>query len=304
MITAVVPYARSGIIGAVILGLGRALGETMAVTMLIGNRHEIAASLFAPGYTMAAAIANEFSEAVGDMHLSALAYVAFLLFVVTVLVNAGARLLIWRVARGSGVGEQGAMNRRVLRRLVSNADGRPAWSCAVDRGAAAALLHPLRPGRQGRGQPLAGLLHQDARRRPARPAAAWRTRSSARCSSWARRASSACRSASAPGSTARSIPGSRLTWVTRFVADVLNGTPSIVVGVFAWAWIVATQKHFSALAGSAALAMLMIPMVMRTTEEMIKLVPNSLREAALALGYPRWRTSLADRGAHRPARAS
>jgi phosphate transport system permease protein len=88
-------------------------------------------------------------------------------------------------------------------------------------------------------------------------------------------------------------PASRLTWVTRFVADVMNGTPSIVVGVFAWAWIVATQKHFSALAGSAALAMLMIPMVMRTTEEMIKLVPNSLREAALALGYPRWRTSLA-----------
>src|SRR5204863_3859855 len=101
---AVVPFARSGILGGVILGLGRALGETMAVTMVIGNRHEIAASLFAPGYTMAAAIANEFSEAVGDLHLSALAYVAFLLFVVTVLVNAGARLLIWRVARGSGAG--------------------------------------------------------------------------------------------------------------------------------------------------------------------------------------------------------
>jgi phosphate transport system permease protein len=106
VITTVVPYARSGIIGAIILGLGRALGETMAVTMLIGNRHEIAASLFAPGYTMAAAIANEFSEAVGDLHLSALAYVAFLLFAVTVLVNAGARLLIWRVARGSGVGSK------------------------------------------------------------------------------------------------------------------------------------------------------------------------------------------------------
>jgi phosphate transport system permease protein len=102
--SAVIPYARSGIIGAIILGLGRALGETMAVTMLIGNRHEIAASLFAPGYTMAAAIANEFSEAVGDMHISALAYVAFVLFLVTVLVNAAARLLIWRVARGSGAG--------------------------------------------------------------------------------------------------------------------------------------------------------------------------------------------------------
>jgi phosphate transport system permease protein len=104
VMTAVIPYAKSGIIGAVILGLGRALGETMAVTMVIGNRHEVAASLFAPGYTMAAAIANEFTEAVGDLHLSALAYVAFFLFIVTVLVNAGARLLIWRVARGSGAG--------------------------------------------------------------------------------------------------------------------------------------------------------------------------------------------------------
>jgi phosphate transport system permease protein len=102
--TAILPYARSGIAGAVILGLGRALGETMAVTMLIGNRNEISASLFAPGYTMAAAIANEFAEAAKDIHLSALAYVALLLFVVTVLVNAGARLLIWRVARGSGAG--------------------------------------------------------------------------------------------------------------------------------------------------------------------------------------------------------
>jgi phosphate transport system permease protein len=106
VITAVVPYARSGIMGAVILGLGRALGETMAVTMLIGNRHEIAASLFAPGYTMAAAIANEFSEAATDMHFSALAYVAFVLFVLTVIVNAGARLLIWRVARGSAIGSK------------------------------------------------------------------------------------------------------------------------------------------------------------------------------------------------------
>jgi len=99
---AVLPYARSGIIGAVILGLGRALGETMAVTMVIGNRHEIAASLFAPGYTMAAAIANEFAEAVENIHLSALSYVALTLFVVTVIINAGARLLIWRVARGGG----------------------------------------------------------------------------------------------------------------------------------------------------------------------------------------------------------
>jgi phosphate transport system permease protein len=86
--------------------------------------------------------------------------------------------------------------------------------------------------------------------------------------------------------------GTALAKGTRFLADVMNGTPSIVVGVFAWTRIVAQQKHFSGLAGSAALAMLMVPMVMRTTEELIRLVPNSLREAALALGYPRWRTSL------------
>lgn len=99
---AVLPYARSGIIGAIILGLGRALGETMAVTMLIGNRHEIAMSLFAPGYTMASVIANEFTEASTDLHFAALTYVALVLFAVTVLVNAAARLLIWRVSRKSG----------------------------------------------------------------------------------------------------------------------------------------------------------------------------------------------------------
>jgi phosphate transport system permease protein len=87
-------------------------------------------------------------------------------------------------------------------------------------------------------------------------------------------------------------PGSRLASLTRFVSDVMNGTPSIVVGVFAWTLIVAPQRHYSALAGSVALAVLMIPMVMRTTEELLKLVPNSLREAALALGYARWRTTL------------
>ena len=96
---AVIPYARSGIIGGIMLGLGRALGETMAVTMLIGNRHEIAASLFAPGYTMASLIANEFSEATGDLHLSALMAVGFVLLLVTFLVNAVARWLVWRTAR-------------------------------------------------------------------------------------------------------------------------------------------------------------------------------------------------------------
>lgn len=84
----------------------------------------------------------------------------------------------------------------------------------------------------------------------------------------------------------------RVGFLVRFVADVLNGTPSIVVGIVAWTFIVKPQGHFSALAGGVALAILMIPMLARTTEEMVRLVPHSLREAALALGYPRWRTSL------------
>jgi phosphate transport system permease protein len=99
---AVIPYARSGIIGGVMLGLGRALGETMAVTMVIGNRPEISASLLAPGYTMASLIANEFSEATNDLHLSALMAVAAALFIITVIVNAVARWLVWSVARNRG----------------------------------------------------------------------------------------------------------------------------------------------------------------------------------------------------------
>lgn len=92
--------ARAGIMGGVILGLGRALGETMAVTMVIGNRPEIARSLFAPGYTMASVLANEFSEATGDLNLAALIEIGLALFLVTIVVNALARLLVWTVTRG------------------------------------------------------------------------------------------------------------------------------------------------------------------------------------------------------------
>ena len=99
---AVLPYAKSGILGGIILGLGRALGETMAVTMLIGNTHQISASLLAPGYTMASLIANEFAEATGDLHLSALMAVGFALFCLTLIVNAIARWLVWQVTRGAG----------------------------------------------------------------------------------------------------------------------------------------------------------------------------------------------------------
>jgi phosphate transport system permease protein len=101
----VLPSARSGIVGAIVLGLGRALGETMAVTMVIGNRAEISASLFDPSATMASVIANEYTEAADDLYLSALSQMGLLLFAVTLLLNIVARVLVWRVGRvpvGSG----------------------------------------------------------------------------------------------------------------------------------------------------------------------------------------------------------
>jgi phosphate transport system permease protein len=97
---AVLRNARVGIMGGIILGLGRAIGETMAVTMLIGNRPEVAKSLFAPGYTMASVIANEFSEATDDLYLSALVEIGLVLLIVTVIVNACARLLVWSITNG------------------------------------------------------------------------------------------------------------------------------------------------------------------------------------------------------------
>jgi phosphate transport system permease protein len=102
MCLSVLKSSRVGIMGAVILGLGRALGETMAVTMVIGNRAEISASLFAPGQTMASVIANQYAEATSDLLRSALAGIGLTLFVVSLIINAAARFFVWRVTRVSG----------------------------------------------------------------------------------------------------------------------------------------------------------------------------------------------------------
>jgi phosphate transport system permease protein len=97
------PYGSSGLLGAVILGLGRALGETVAVTMVIGNNLDLSASLLHPGYTMASVIANEFTEATFDLYLNALIEVGLILFVISLLINLVARLLIWRVSQRTKV---------------------------------------------------------------------------------------------------------------------------------------------------------------------------------------------------------
>ena len=95
----VLSYAKSGLLGAIILGLGRAIGETMAVTMVIGNRPQISASLLDPGYTMASLIANEFTEATSDLYLNSLIELALVLFVITIIINIFARMLVWSTER-------------------------------------------------------------------------------------------------------------------------------------------------------------------------------------------------------------
>jgi len=98
----VLPYTRVGVIGGVMLGLGRALGETMAVTFVIGNAHRVSSSLLAPGTTISATIANEFTEAIGDLYTSSLIALGFLLFVITFIVLAAARFLLARIERRIG----------------------------------------------------------------------------------------------------------------------------------------------------------------------------------------------------------
>lgn len=102
----VLRYALPGIVGAIMLGLGRALGETMAVTMVIGNRPQISASLFEPAATMASVLANEFLEATDNLYIASLIEVGLILFAVTIVINAAARLMIWRVARAGPAGVQ------------------------------------------------------------------------------------------------------------------------------------------------------------------------------------------------------
>jgi phosphate transport system permease protein len=98
-IRAAIFFARTGIIGAIMLGFGRALGETMAVTMVIGNNPQVSLSLFAPQYTMAAVLANEFTEAADELYLSALIEIGLVLFIITLIVNMLSRSLIWAMAR-------------------------------------------------------------------------------------------------------------------------------------------------------------------------------------------------------------
>lgn len=349
--------AKSGIFGAVILALGRAIGETMAVVMVIGNSPQISRSLLQPGYTMPSLLANEFNEAANDpIQRSALLEIAFLLFGITLLVNIVARLIIlWssRTAAGSrhsGGGEQSIheWSARALRYALATAAllalAAQVVSDARTRGVAG-LFGPVE---------IVALLYLGVR-----VLAAVARKNPARWTRW-RKANhailygvfSACAAVACfmlalllfyvtaqglralnidfflndgskppddpTGGMKNGIIGTlmlvgiaagigipigvmggifvseframRLAGSVRVAADVLNGVPSVVIGMFAYTAFVLPAGHFSAWAGGAALAVMMIPTIVRTTEEMLRMVPASLREGSLALGATRFRT--------------
>lgn len=309
----VLPYARSGIIGASFLALGRALGETMAVAMLIGNSTRLDWSIFGLGSSIPSVIANELGSASRAMHKSALIELGLVLFFVTVIVNTLARLLIWRV--GQSQSNQFAFWQR---KIVPH-------SVSVE----ATSSLPLPPVK---------VRPDTARRQRTAWTDQWMTWLLAACLGitllplfhiFGYIAFKGIQSLdwqffthlpidTTPGlghallgstimvglATIAAVPigllaalylteyrRSRIVPGIRFVAELLGGVPSIVVGLFAYALLV-QPFGFSAWAGSFALLVLMIPIVVRASEEALKLVPGSLRNASLALGASRSQTVL------------
>jgi phosphate transport system permease protein len=298
----VLPYARPGIIGSCFLALGRALGETMAVAMLIGNDTKLQLNIFGLGSTIPSVIANELGTASKDMHKSALIALGLVLFLVTVVVNCLARVLLWRIDS-----RRGAAGRAWFHRAVKQAD---------EGGQGAGARGPLRPS--------------EGQRRVARVTDKVMTVVLAACMvltlvplfhifiyityrgyeavdlNFFRHLpidpepglghSLVGTALMVAMATVGAVPlgvlaalylteyrRSKLSAPVRFVGELLGGVPSIVVGIFAYALLV-QPWGFSAWAGAFALAVLMVPTVMRASEEALKTVPGSLRNASLALG--------------------
>jgi phosphate transport system permease protein len=341
----VLPYARPGIIGGCFLALGRALGETMAVTMLIGNRpeipgalrdlltgnrpeigkclHDLAASPFALGDSIASSIANQFTEATYDLYLSALAELGLVLFFVTVAVNALARLLIWRVGRvgkrrGQGGKETGRQGVERVRGSAAAVDGRTAAGATVGprvgRGnrRTASLVDHVMTGVLGLALvstvgPLflilgylvyegIGALNWDFFvKLPAPVGELGGGMANALYGSALLIALASLFAVPVGVLTAIYLAEYRsgaLGATVRFIGELLGGVPSIVIGIFAYSLVVVPMGHFSGWAGAFALGVMMIPIVMRASEEALRLVPGSLRDAGHALGASQWQIVL------------
>jgi phosphate transport system permease protein len=319
--SAMLPWSRSGIVGASALGLGRAVGETIAIALLLGNSPHVWSSLLGPGATLSSVIALEFGEA-SNLQLSALIALAVVLFVLSFAINALARLLVGRGVSGPGPIRRALAGRHrpVAATLVERPQaaveppalpvGLPSVSRArrirsgLAEGAVyAALVISLIP----LGLILGKILVEGL------PAISWSFFtelppadpyssggiSSALVGTLILMGLATLFSAPLGILVALFINDAAANGgpVTRrvgagvgFVVDVLLGMPSIVAGLIVYLGVVIAMGHFSALAGGIALGILMFPIVVRSADEILRLVPNSQKEAALALGAPRWRT--------------
>ena len=354
--SSILPAATSGIVGATVLGLGRAVGETMAAVMVIGSDHHIKASILQAGYSMPALLANEFGESTNERwHMSALLEISLILFVLTLVLNSMARLLIkltsktgsrsradaWLPDLKAFMGHVGKYAIYVLAagavllqvvsdlrnkgvaglfgpvelialaylaiRVVTNLTaGRKSWatfrkandfvmgsSMAVTALFACVALFLILGYVVKNGYPGVNL---DLFTKLPKPAgelgggikhAIFGTITLVAVASLIGIPIGIC-----GGIFLSEYPDSRFSFPIRFASDVLSGIPSIVIGLFAYAAFVLPVGHYSALAGGAALGVMMIPTVIRVTDEMMRLVPHGMREASVGLGATRMQTTL------------
>ena len=372
----VLPYAKPGIIGGCFLALGRALGETMAVTMLIGNKTEISLSPFAMGNSIPSVIANEFTEATYDLYLSALVELGLVLLLVSIVVNSFARFLIWRMGQKGPKTGFFASLLQFMRRQPTRAALTPARPQTAETGikAPGVALPPapkapapsqeIRAGEPPEspgfaagpapgsaieeGYPPPGIPYQVATSLGfpqkinylmtgvlgvclfvtisflllilgyllVRGVGALVTPEGG--FNWAFFTNLPAPVGERGGGMANALFGSfvlvglasvfavpigilaavylaeyrseRLGPTVRFIGELLAGVPSIVIGIFAYYLVVKPMGHFSGWAGSFALGVMMLPIVMRATEEALRIVPTTLRHASYALGASQWQT--------------
>ncbi|MBJ7365479.1 MAG: phosphate ABC transporter permease subunit PstC [Thermoleophilia bacterium] len=335
------PWARSGIVGASALGLGRAVGETIAIALLLGNSPGIFTSLVGPGSTLASIIALQTGEASG-LQLSALTALAVVLFLLAFGINALARLLVRR--HEGGAARKDGLVSRIVTGIVGLFPRRAPKNVQVSPSLAAGAPPPPPPRREPATISGSASLSRSRRVRsrlgegvvwfslafgmvplilviwemvrlglPAISGSFFTELPPTDPSSYAGGISNALvgtlilmgiatliaaplgiltalfiRDVARPGTISGKI-GSAVG----FVVDILLGVPSIVVGLIVYLGVVIVMGHFSALAGGIALAIIMFPVVVRASDEVLQLVPQAQKEAAMALGAPKWRTTLA-----------
>jgi phosphate transport system permease protein len=337
---AVLPWSRSGIVGASTLGLGRAVGETIAIAILIGDQPNILNSLFGPGATLAGWIALQTGEASG-LQLSALTALAVVLFGLTLMTNLGARLVTRRSPRSGGrtlterIFFRRATGEVAMPEIEMQDDDRefadasepvPVVPAAVRENAGIADVSPKRR-RQARlatvgiylavvlaliplGLVIGEIVVQGVQELsidfftqlpPVDPSnTAGAGISNALVGTLIMVGIGTAIAAPLGILTALLMYesalsgriGTRIAWAMGLFVDLLLGVPSIVVGMICYLAIVIATQQFDALTGGIALSIIMFPIIVRTADEVVRLVPSDLSEAALALGAPKWRTAL------------